>query len=140
MRYAYSNFPQCAMFNKYNLPAGPFVAELKAAEEAAAVAAPAPTGVCTTPPMGVNSWNSFHCNVDERKMRAMADAVVDTGLAKAGYEYINIDDCWQVMRSKNGSINSDPERFPGTTCDLRLATCYLLLAAFGPSTCPTLLD
>ena len=27
--------------------------------------------------------------------------------------YINIDDCWQVMRSPNGSINSDPERFPG---------------------------
>lgn len=63
--------------------------------------------------MGVNSWNSFHCNVDERKMRAMADAVVSTGLAKAGYEFINIDDCWQVMRSPNGSINSDPERFPG---------------------------
>lgn len=61
----------------------------------------------------VNSWNAFHCNVDERKMRAMADAIVSTGLKKAGYEYINIDDCWQVMRSPNGSINSDPERFPG---------------------------
>ena len=59
MRYAYANFPQCAMFNKYNLPAGPFVTELKAAttttavaakEEAVAVAVEAPTGVCTTPP------------------------------------------------------------------------------------------
>ena len=47
--------------------------------------------------MGVNSWNAFHCNVDERKMRAMADAVVSSGLAKAGYEFINIDDCWQVI-------------------------------------------
>ena len=28
-------------------------------------------------------------------------------------EYVNIDDCWQVMRSPNGSINADPERFPG---------------------------
>ena len=33
----------------------------------------------------MNSWNGFHCNVDERKMRAMADALVTTGLAKAGY-------------------------------------------------------
>ena len=54
-------------------------------------------GVASTPPMGVNSWNSFHCNVDERKMRAMADAIVATGLKDAGYEYINIDDCWQVI-------------------------------------------
>ena len=57
--------------------------------------------------------NSFHCNVDERKMRAMADAIVSSGLKDAGYEFINIDDCWQVMRSPNGTINSDPERFPG---------------------------
>ena len=110
VRYAYANFPQCAMFNKYALPAGPFVAELQAAAPAAPAVGAAPAaaaaGVCTTPPMGVNSWNAFHCNVDERKMRAMADAVVSTGLAKAGYEFINIDDCWQVMRSLNGSILS----------------------------------
>ena len=46
-------------------------------------------------------------------MRAMADALVSTGLSKVGYEYVNIDDCWQVERSPNGSINADPARFPG---------------------------
>eukprot|EP01043_Picozoa_sp_COSAG02_P094156 COSAG02_NODE_30619_length_548_cov_0.657016_1_plen_118_part_01 len=82
---AYANFPQCALYNKYNLPASPFVAELgtrassKAAVEPVQATSSAPAGVCKTPPMGVNSWNAFHCNVDERKMRAMADAVVSTG-------------------------------------------------------------
>ena len=108
VRYAYANFPQCALYNKYHLPASPFVAKLQTADSVAAAQAmpSAPAGgVCKTPPMGVNSWNAFHCNVDERKMRAMADALVSTGLAKAGYEYINIDDCWQVMLSLSLSLS-----------------------------------
>jgi alpha-galactosidase len=80
------------MFNKYDLPAGPFVAKIASSSETALAAAAAPpssegVGVCKTPPMGVNTWNAFHCNVDERKMRAMADAIVSSGLSKAGYEY-----------------------------------------------------
>jgi len=38
--------------------------------------------------------------------------MIDTGLAAAGYEYINIDDCWQVDRLRNGTIVVDPVRFP----------------------------
>jgi len=130
VRYAYSNYPQCALYNKHGLPAGPFLKPLASDTAAAAAAAAtsaaaavsskaalAPPAVkaapAQTPPMGVNTWNAFHCNVDERKMRAMADALVTTGLAKAGYEYVNIDDCWQVERSPNGTINADPARFPG---------------------------
>jgi len=30
----------------------------------------------------------------------------------AGYEYVVIDDCWQVSRDENGVIVADPERFP----------------------------
>jgi alpha-galactosidase len=33
-------------------------------------------------------------------------------MAKAGYSYINIDDCWQVARTDNGTIIPDPTRFP----------------------------
>jgi alpha-galactosidase len=33
-------------------------------------------------------------------------------MAKAGYQYINIDDCWQVQRLSNGTIVPDPARFP----------------------------
>lgn len=65
-----------------------------------------------TPPMGWNSWNKFQCNVSEALILQMADAMVSSGMKDAGYEYIVIDDCWQVSRDENGEIVADPERFP----------------------------
>jgi len=65
-----------------------------------------------TPPMGWNSWNKFGCNVDENMIREIADAMVSSGMKDAGYEYIVIDDCWQVSRDSSGFIVADPERFP----------------------------
>ena len=65
-----------------------------------------------TPPMGWNSWNKFACNVSEEMIRSMADAIVKSGMKDAGYEYVNIDDCWQVSRDSNGNIVADPLRFP----------------------------
>jgi alpha-galactosidase len=69
-------------------------------------------GLAKTPPMGWNSWNKFACNVDEKLIRETADAMVSNGLKDAGYEYVVIDDCWQVSRDDNGNIVCDPERFP----------------------------
>ena len=37
--------------------------------------------------------------------------MVETGLAEAGYTYINIDDCWHGKRDKDGFIQADPKRF-----------------------------
>jgi alpha-galactosidase len=65
-----------------------------------------------TPPMGWNSWNKFACNVSEDMIRSMADAMVKSGMKDAGYEYVNIDDCWQVSRDATGNIVADPQRFP----------------------------
>jgi len=65
-----------------------------------------------TPPMGWNSWNKFGCNVSEDMIRSMADAVVKSGMKDAGYQYVNIDDCWQVSRDASGNIVADPQRFP----------------------------
>ena len=65
-----------------------------------------------TPPMGWNSWNKFACNVSEDMIRSMADAMVRSGMKDAGYEYVNIDDCWQVSRDASGNIVADPQRFP----------------------------
>lgn len=65
-----------------------------------------------TPPMGWNSWNKYACDVSEGLIMAMADAMVSSGMKDAGYEYIVIDDCWQVSRDENGNIVADPERFP----------------------------
>jgi len=65
-----------------------------------------------TPPMGWNSWNKFACNVDENMIRGIADAMVSSGMKDAGYEYVVIDDCWQVNRDSLGFIVADPKRFP----------------------------
>ncbi|PYU86001.1 MAG: alpha-galactosidase, partial [Acidobacteria bacterium] len=65
-----------------------------------------------TPPMGWNSWNKFGCNVSDKLIREMADAVVSSGMQAAGYQYVNIDDCWQVSRDPQGTIVADPQRFP----------------------------
>ena len=64
------------------------------------------------PPMGWNSWNKFGCNVSEDLIKEMADAMVKSGMRDAGYEYIVIDDCWQVDRDSAGNIVADPVRFP----------------------------
>ena len=65
-----------------------------------------------TPPMGWNSWNKFGCNVSEKLIKDMADAIVKTGMRDAGYRYVVIDDCWQVGRDSAGNIVPDPQRFP----------------------------
>jgi alpha-galactosidase len=70
-------------------------------------------GLAKTPPMGWNSWNKFGCNVSEELIRNVADSMVSTGLKDAGYQYVVIDDCWQVGRDKEGNIIPDPKRFAG---------------------------
>src|SRR4051812_13727326 len=70
-----------------------------------------PATLAATPPMGWNSWNKFGCNVSEDMIREMADAMVKSGMKDAGYQYIVIDDCWQVSRDGNGNIVPDPKRF-----------------------------
>ena len=65
-----------------------------------------------TPPMGWNSWNKFGCNVSEKLIKEIADAIAKNGMREAGYQYIVIDDCWQVGRDSLGNIVPDAERFP----------------------------
>ena len=69
-------------------------------------------GLAMTPPMGWNSWNKFACDVSEKLIMETADAMVASGMKDAGYEYIVIDDCWQIGRDSLGFIVADPERFP----------------------------
>lgn len=70
-------------------------------------------GVALTPPMGWSSWNSFRNHIDEKKILEIADAMKKTGLLDAGYEYVNLDDCWQSsMRDENGRLQGDLSAFP----------------------------
>jgi alpha-galactosidase len=77
-----------------------------------ATSAQTSASLAPTPPMGWNSWNKFGCNVSDKLIREMADAVVSSGMQAAGYQYVNIDDCWQVSRDSSGTIVADPARFP----------------------------
>jgi hypothetical protein len=55
-------------------------------------------GQAQTPPMGWNSWNAFGADIDETKLLASAQVLVDSGLAAKGYRYVDIDDGWWAKR------------------------------------------
>ncbi|MGW4733610.1 NPCBM/NEW2 domain-containing protein [Streptomyces shenzhenensis] len=83
--------------------------------EAPVASAPA-DGLALTPPMGFNNWNSTHCRADfdEEMVKGIADLFVTKGLKDAGYQYVNLDDCWALpSRDANGRLVPDPVRFPG---------------------------
>ncbi|XP_062507907.1 uncharacterized protein LOC134184274 [Corticium candelabrum] len=69
-------------------------------------------GLGRTPQMGWNSWNHFHCGINEELIMQTIDAVNSSGLRDAGYKYVNLDDCWQVSRFPNKTIMPDPKAFP----------------------------
>ena len=49
---------------------------------------------------------------NEQLIYETIDTLESSGLIKAGYNYINLDDCWQISRDENGVIVPDPQRFP----------------------------
>ncbi|MFJ8848912.1 NPCBM/NEW2 domain-containing protein [Streptomyces sp. NPDC102437] len=72
-------------------------------------------GLALTPPMGFNNWNSTHCRAefDESMIKGIADIFVEKGLKAAGYQYVNLDDCWaKPQRNADGKLEADPQRFP----------------------------
>jgi len=68
-------------------------------------------GLVRAPPMGWNSWNKFHDHFDDATVRQMADAMVTSGMDKAGYAYIIVDEGWSSYRDHNGKITGNA-RFP----------------------------
>jgi alpha-galactosidase len=83
---------------------------------AAALAAAPParaSGVAPTPPMGWSNWDRFGCSVNEQVVLQSADAIARTGMRRAGYRYVNVDDCWMAReRDASGALVADPARFP----------------------------
>ncbi|MFF9850422.1 alpha-galactosidase [Streptomyces litmocidini] len=64
--------------------------------------------------MGWNDWNTFNCEVSEDLIEETTDVIVSSGLKAAGYEYVNIDDCWMApQRDAAGNLRADPVKFPG---------------------------
>ena len=97
-----------------------------------------------TPPMGWNSWNVWAGRVDEGKVRDAADEMIAAGLARHGFQYVNIDDTWELGRSGNtgrdaqGNILTN-DKFP----DMAALASYVhgnglkigLYSSPGPTTC-----
>ncbi len=84
----------------------------------AAIVRPAPAlaldnGLAKTPQMGFNDWNAYGCNVSESLIKSTALAMHNNGMQAAGYQYVNIDDCWSTHnRDGNGNLVPDPAKFP----------------------------
>ena len=64
------------------------------------------------PTMGWSSWNTFALNINEDVIRSQADAMVATGLDKAGYKFINIDDGYWDGRGDDGHLRLNTKLFP----------------------------
>ncbi|MFE9421938.1 glycoside hydrolase family 27 protein [Kitasatospora sp. NPDC006697] len=82
---------------------------LSAATPAAALG----NGLAATPQMGFNDWNAYGCNVSDSLIQSTALAMHNNGMQGAGYEYVNIDDCWMTHnRDSGGHLVPDPSKFP----------------------------
>ena len=64
------------------------------------------------PAMGWNSWNAFGSKNTEELTKAMADAIVDLGLADLGYEYVVLDDGCYKSERVDGLLSNETVKFP----------------------------
>ena len=98
------------------------------------------------PQMGFNNWNSTHCRdeFDEGMIRGIADKFISLGLKDAGYQYVNVDDCWaNWQRDKDGHLQPNPKRFPSGIAALadyihQRGLKFGLYSSAGTSTCEPL--
>lgn len=80
-------------------------------------------GLARRPQSGWNSWNWVGARVDcpsnpnrclnETLIMQMADALVSTGMAAAGYDIVNLSEGWPApQRNPDGSLAWNPTNFP----------------------------
>jgi len=69
---------------------------------AGAATAYPPGGPDQTPVMGWSSWSFLRLGADMSQVEGEARALVSTGLAAAGYHYVNIDDGWYQCPGPQG--------------------------------------
>lgn len=100
--------------------------------------------IALTPYMGWNSWYVWEGRVSDRIMRQAADAMVSTGLADHGWNYVNIDDCWARRPQDGPTRDSEGRILPNAKFpDMRSLTDYIhskglkagIYTSPGPTTC-----
>ncbi len=90
-------------------------------------------GLGRLPPLGWNTWctwssckqdakmwpnltHAYHDVCTEEMVKDVAQSMIDQGLLAAGYNRVNLDDCWEATsRAEDGSMRADPDRFPSGT-------------------------
>ena len=106
VRYAWADYVDCVLVNNDSLPAGPFVYNIStpsdlvsspsslvsspsgragsssALAKADAVGPRARAERIQSPPLGTNTWNFYHCNIDENIVKGLADTFNTNGMAK----------------------------------------------------------
>jgi hypothetical protein len=67
-----------------------------------------PGGPDQTPVMGWSGWSFLRLGADTAQVEGEAKALVSTGLAAAGYQYVNLDDGWyQCPGSQGPNVDSN---------------------------------
>ncbi|KII87797.1 glycoside hydrolase family 27 protein [Plicaturopsis crispa FD-325 SS-3] len=70
-------------------------------------------GVARLPFMGYNTWNAYHCDINETVILQTARLMKNLGLYDVGYTFMNIDDCYaEKNRSASGDIVANAKDFP----------------------------
>jgi hypothetical protein len=91
-------------------------------------------GVGLTPALGWSSWSFLRHGPTAAKIEAQALAMKRSGLAGAGFRYVNLDDFWYQCPGRQGpSVDAygrwltDPARFPspGTRNGIQVAAGYV---------------
>ncbi len=102
---------------------------------------PYENGLAQTPPMGWSTWNTFAHRIDQEMIVQMAEVMQKKGLVAAGYEYMNIDDCWEAKhRNVRNELEADAVTFPDGIKKLaeRVNACGMKLGIYssnGTLTC-----
>jgi Alpha galactosidase A/NPCBM-associated, NEW3 domain of alpha-galactosidase/Alpha galactosidase C-terminal beta sandwich domain/Carbohydrate binding module (family 35) len=105
-----------------------------AAVSAAPAASAEANGVGQTPALGWSSWSFIRQDPTAAKIEAQAAAMKSSGLARAGFQYVNLDDFWYECPGSQGpNVDqygrwvTDPAKFPpdGSTNGIQVVADYV---------------
>lgn len=63
-----------------------------------------------TPQMGWNDWYTYYDHITAGDIKTAAQAMIDSGMADYGYEYVSIDDCWANKPGSTDPASNGPVR------------------------------
>jgi alpha-galactosidase len=73
-------------------------------------------GLATSPLMGWSSWSFIRRDPTAVNIEAQAQALVSSGLARVGYDYVNVDDYWyQCPGSQGPAVDANGRWVANTT-------------------------